>query len=154
MLGQQQRRWLHTAVLRSEATWKVLVTSCPLSILRSANPPQDDWVAYEHELGTLLEAWRKAHVNNLVWITADVHWAQAIEYPAYGMWEFVGCPIGANPRVVGMPLSPTFGPIEHFLGLNQRSYGSIAVDPVARTMTVDLKLQDGTLRHRTVIPAA
>jgi alkaline phosphatase D len=154
MLGQQQLRWLLTGVLRSEATWKVLATSCPLSILRSANPPQDDWVAYEHELGTLLEAWRRAHVRNLVWITADVHWAQAIEYPAYGMWEFVGCPIGANPRAVGMPLSPTFGPVERFLGLNQRSYGSIAADPVARTMTVDLKLQDGTLRHRTVIPAA
>lgn len=154
MLGEQQRDWLKKRVLESEATWKVLVTSCPLSILRSANPPQDDWVSYEHELGTLLDTWRAAGVRNLVWLTADVHWAQAIEYPAYGMWEFVGCPIGANPRRVGMPLSPTFGPVERFLGLNQRSYGSVSVDPIGRTMTVDLKLQDGTLRHRTVIPAA
>jgi alkaline phosphatase D len=132
----------------------VLVTSCPLSILRSANPPQDDWVSYEHELGSLLDAWRQDRVENIVWLTADVHWAQAIEYPVYGMWEFVGCPIGANPRVVGMPLSPTFAPTERFLGLGQRSYGSVAVDPRKRTMTVDLKLQDGTLRHRTVILAA
>jgi alkaline phosphatase D len=153
MLGEQQRAWLRKDVLESDATWKVLVTSCPLSILRSVNPPQDDWVSYEHELGTLLEAWRAARVRNLVWLTADVHWAQAIEYPPYGMWEFVGCPIGANPRVVGRPLSPTFGPVERFLGLNQRSYGSVAVDPVSRTMTVDLKLQDGTLRHRTAIHA-
>ena len=153
MLGVQQRRWLQRAVEESDARWKVLITSCPLSILRSANPPQDDWVSYEHELGTLLESWRRNRVRNLVWLTADVHWAQAIEYPAYGMWEFVGCPIGANPRVAGMPLSPTFGPIEHFLGLNSRSYGSVAVDPHSHTMTVDLKLQDGTLRHRTVIRA-
>jgi alkaline phosphatase D len=153
MLGVQQFRWLRQSVSQSEATWKVLVTSCPLSILRSANPPQDDWVSYEHELGALLEAWRKERVKNIVWLTADVHWAQAIEYPSYGMWEFVGCPIGANPRVVGMPLSPTFGPVEHFLGLNERSYGSVTIDPRG-TMTVDLKLQDGTLRHRTVINAA
>jgi alkaline phosphatase D len=153
MLGSQQRRWLESAVKRSEATWKVLVTSCPLSILRSPNPPQDDWVSYEHELGSLLEAWREERVKNIVWLTADVHWAQAIEYPAYGMWEFVGCPIGANPRVAGMPLSPTFGPVERFLGLQERSYGSVTVDPRERTMTVDLKLQDGTLRHRTVIRA-
>jgi alkaline phosphatase D len=153
MLGVQQARWLKRAVEESNATWKVLATSCPLSILRSVNPPQDDWVSYEHELGTLLDSWRRDRVKNLVWLTADVHWAQAIEYPAYEMWEFVGCPIGANPRVVGRPLSPTFGPVERFLGLNQRSYGSIAVDPHSHTMTVDLKLQDGTLRHRTVIRA-
>jgi alkaline phosphatase D len=111
-------------------------------------------VSYEPELGSLLEAWRDDHVKNLVWLTADVHWAQAIEYPEYGMWEFVRCPIGANPRQVGMPLSPTFGPVERFLGLQQRSYGSVAVDPRAKTMTVELKLQDGTVRHRTVIHEA
>jgi alkaline phosphatase D len=154
MLGSEQLEWLLNGVLDSDATWKVLVTSCPLSILRSVNPPQDDWVAYEHELAILLETWRSDGVANVVWLTADVHWAQAIEYPSYAMWEFVGCPIGANPRAVGMPLSPTFGPIERFLGLNQRSYGSVIVDPAAGTMTVDLKLQDGTLRHRTVIRAA
>jgi alkaline phosphatase D len=154
MLGLQQRRWLESRVRQSDATWKVLVTSCPLSILRSANPPQDDWVSYEHELGSLLEAWREDRVENIVWLTADVHWAQAIEYPVYGMWEFVGCPIGANPRVVASPLSPTFAPVERFLGLSQRSYGSVVVDPRRKTMTVDLKLQDGTVRHRTMIRAA
>ena len=51
------------------------------------------------------------------------------------------------------PLSPTFGPRERFLGLNQRYYGSVAVDAPAGTMTVELKLQDGTLMHREVIAA-
>lgn len=154
MLGAAQREWLQEGVRRSDATWKVLVTSCPLSILRSATPPQDDWVSYEYELGQLVEGWRSAGVSNIVWLTADVHWAQAIEYPGFGMWEFVGCPIGANPRTAGRPLSPTFGPVERFLGLGARSYGSVSVDPGTRTMTVDLKLEDGSLRHRTVISAA
>lgn len=154
MLGPAQLAWLREGVRQSDATWKVLVTSCPLSILRSAAPPQDDWVSYEHELGELLRAWQQAGVTNLVWLTADVHWAQAIEYPRFGMWEFVGCPIGANPRVAGMPLSPTFGPVERFLGLGARSYGSVAVDPVEGTMAVDLKLESGALRHRSVLRAA
>lgn len=154
MLGAQQREWLDRGVRSSSARWKVLVTSCPLSILRSANPPQDDWVSYEHELGLLLDGWRDARVTDIVWLTADVHWGQAIHYPDYGMWEFVGCPIGANPRAVGMPLSPTFGPVETDLGLRERFYGSIAIDPAAATMTVDLKAQDGAVRHRTVIPSA
>lgn len=154
MLGHQQRDWLVRGVRRSSARWKILVTSCLLSILRSANPPQDDWVSYEHELGLLVNGWRDAGVTDIVWLTADVHWGQAINYPAYGMWEFVGCPIGANPRVESRPLSPTFGPVETYLGLRERFYGNVAIDPEAATMTVDLKAQDGTVRHRTVIPSA
>ncbi|MEV6522513.1 alkaline phosphatase D family protein [Longispora sp. NPDC051575] len=153
MLGAQQFRWLLNKVRDSSARWKVLATSCPVSTMRSAKPPYDDWVAYEHELGELLGAWRKANVRNLVWLTADVHYAQAVRYPEMNMWEFLGAPIGANPRVVGSPLSPTFGAQERFLGLNERYYGSVAVDPVSRTMTVDLKLQDGTLKHREVLVA-
>jgi alkaline phosphatase D len=38
MLGAQQREWLDRGVRSSSARWKVLVTSCPLSILRSATP--------------------------------------------------------------------------------------------------------------------
>lgn len=121
MPGAAQLQWLQEGVRRSGATWKVLVTSCPLSILPSASPPQDDWVSYEHELGQPVEGWRSAGVKNIVWLTADVHWAQAIEYPGFGMWEFVGCPIGASPRTAGTPLSPTFGPVERFLGLGARS---------------------------------
>jgi hypothetical protein len=79
-----------------------------------------------------------------VWLTADVHWAQSIHYPAYRMWEFVGCPIGANPRTAPRPLSPTFGPSETFLGLHERYYGAVAVDAGAGTMTVDLKVERGS----------
>ena len=151
LLGEAQRAGLATGVAESDARWKVLVTSSPLSIIRSDDLHQDDWVSYEHELGTLLSGWRAAGVKNLVWLTCDVHWAQAISYPEWGMWEFVGCPIGANPRRAARPLSATFGPQERFLGLNERYYGSVEIDARAGTMTVDLKLQNGTLKHREVI---
>lgn len=131
----------------------MLVTSSPLSIIRSATPPQDDFVAYERELGEILSAFTDAGVRNVVWLTADVHWAQSIHYPDYRMWEFVGCPAGANPRRAPRPLSPTFGPRETFLGLHERYYGAVAVDGGAGTMTVDLKVESGELRHREVIAA-
>lgn len=152
LLGREQRDWLIGGVTRSTATWKVLVTSSPLSILRSVNPPQDDYVSYEHELGLILDAFRTARVANFVWLTADVHWGQAIEYPERGFWEFVGSPIGANPRKVSRPLSPTFGPQERFLQLNQRLYGSVLASAAARTLTVDLRDEGGTSIYQVVIP--
>jgi alkaline phosphatase D len=153
-LGLEQRTWLERVVKESNATWKVLVTSSPLSILRDPqNNLHDDWANYEYELGSLLYAWQQAGVRNLVWLTADVHWAQAIEYPAYAMWEFVGAPIGASPRTAALPLSPTFGPVSHFLGLHQRYYGAVHVNAKNRTMTVDLKLENGQTMYSTVILA-
>ncbi len=109
LLGREQRDWLLAGVTGSTATWKVLVTSSPLSILRSAQGPQDDYVSYEHELGVILDTFRDAGVQNFVWLTADVHWGQAIEYPQRGFWEFVGSPIGANPRSAPRPSPPPSG---------------------------------------------
>lgn len=152
LLGVEQRDWLIEGVTRSTATWKVLVTSSPLSILRSVNPPQDDYVSYEHELGLILDAFRDAGVANFVWLTADVHWGQAIEYPDRGFWEFVGAPIGANPRTASKPLSPTFAPQERFLQLNKRLYGSVRVDAAASSLTVDLRDEAGASIYSVVIP--
>jgi len=107
LLGVEQRAWLLDAVTRSTATWKVLVSSSPLSTLRSVQGPQDDYASYEHEHehGLILDAFRDAGVDNFVWLTADVHWGQAVEYPERGFWEFVGSPIGANPRAASRPLA-------------------------------------------------
>jgi len=152
LLGVEQRDWLIEGVTRSTATWKVLVTSSPLSILRSVNPPQDDYVSYEHELRLILDAFRDAGVANFVWLTADVHWGQAIEYPDRGFWEFVGSPIGANPRTAARPLSPTFAPQERFLRLKQRLYGSVRADAAAGSLTVDLRDEAGASIYSVVIP--
>jgi alkaline phosphatase D len=153
-LGRIQRGWFERGVRLSDATWKVIVTSSPLSILPDVDGGlHDTWANYEHELDSLLSSWKNAGVNNLVWLTADVHWSQAIEYPEYGMWEFVGAPIGADPRAAELPLSPRFGPVSHFLGLNERYYGSVQIDSGARTMTVNLKLADGSSNYSTVLTA-
>lgn len=154
LLGREQRDWLLDGVTRSTATWKVLVTSSPLSILRSAQGPQDDYVSFEHELRLILDAFRDAGVTNFVWLTADVHWGQAIEYPERGFWEFVGSPIGANPRVAPRPLSPTFGPQERFLRLKQRLYGSVFADASAGSLRVRLHDEGGKDIYEVTIPGA
>lgn len=153
LLGVEQRDWLIEGVTGSSATWKILVTSSPLSVLRSVEPPQDDYASYEHELRLLVEAFRDAGVTDVVWLTADVHWGQAIEYPDWGFWEFVGSPIGANPRKAPRPLSPTFGPQERFLRLDERLYGSVRADADRRTLTVDLRDEVGVPVYQVVIPA-
>ena len=152
LLGVEQRDWLLDAVTRSTATWKILVTSSPLSTLRSVQGPQDDYASYEFELGLILDAFRDAGVDNFVWLTADVHWGQAVEYPERGFWEFVGSPIGANPRAVSRPLSPTFGPQERFLRLNQRLYGSVFADAAAGSLTVRLHDEGGQEMYEVTLP--
>lgn len=153
LLGREQRDWLLDGVTRSTATWKVLVTSSPLSILRSVQGPQDDYVSYEHELGLILDTFRNARVSNFVWLTADVHWGQAIEYPTRGFWEFVGSPIGANPRKAPRPLSPTFAPQERFLQLDKRLYGSVFAAAAAGSLTVKLHDEGGQEIYKVTIPA-
>ncbi|MCI2422327.1 alkaline phosphatase D family protein [Saccharopolyspora sp. K220] len=152
LFGAEQRKWLVDSMRSSNATWKVIVTSSPISIIRST-PPVDDYVAYEHEFGLLMDDFQKIKAKNVVWITADVHWAQAIEYPRYGMWEFVGCPIGSSQRTKSEPLSPTFGPEERFIALNGRYYGSVSINSRNRTMTVQLKRQSGEPVYSVDIPA-
>lgn len=152
LFGAEQRKWLIDSMKRSNATWKVIVTSSPISIIRSA-PPVDDYVAYEHEFGLLMDEFQQIKAKNVVWLTADVHWAQAIEYPRYGMWEFVGCPIGSSQRTKSEPLSPTFGPKERFIALNGRYYGSVSINSRKRTMTVHLKRQSGESIYSVEIPA-
>lgn len=58
---------------------------------------------------------------------------QSIHHPDYRMWELVG-PAGANPRTAPRPLSPTFGPEETFLGLDERYDGAVAIDASAGTI--------------------
>jgi alkaline phosphatase D len=91
MLGAAQRRWLEQRMAASDATWKVVVSSVPLSIPTgaSAERGRDGWANYdqdtgfERELLGILEAFRQAGVRNLVWITTDVHFAAAFRYEPF-----------------------------------------------------------------------
>jgi len=123
-LGSDQLRWLKRAMLSSRATWKVIASDMPISlVVPDLNPdvPKGTYEAWangdngapsgrELELASLLSFIKNNAIKNVVWITADVHYTQATYYnPARArftdftpFWEFVSGPINAG----------TFGPNE------------------------------------------
>ncbi len=110
MLGAQQREWLQRSVVASIATWKVIVSSVPLAI-PTGWPPEggrDGWAdyggstGYEQELLGMLRYFAERDVNNLVVISADVHFASGFRYrpfagfPDFILHEFVTGPLQAG----------------------------------------------------------
>ena len=122
LLGAGQRRWLERAVADSDATWKIVASSVPISIpTGSLETGRDGWAnfgqhgGFERELIGILEHFRDRGVRNLVWITTDVHFATAFRYrpfagdPQFRFFEIVSGPLNAglfpNPAV-----DPTLAP--------------------------------------------
>jgi alkaline phosphatase D len=119
MLGAEQFAWLQESLDASEATWKFVVSSVPLSYPTGWPQPEvdgrDGWAnysersGYETELTALVTFIESHDVGNLVFLTADVHWPHAISYDpdrdgAPNFHEFGSSPISA------IPLSPPDGP--------------------------------------------
>jgi alkaline phosphatase D len=109
MLGAAQRSWFEGVVTRSNATWKVVVSSVPISIPtgRGGTAGHDGWAnydidaGYERELEAMWRTFRDRGVKNLVWITTDVHFATGFAYhpfpetPSFIVYEFSAGPLGA-----------------------------------------------------------
>ena len=102
MLGRPQLRWLQKSLKRSEATWKVIVSSVPISI-PTGSPPnlgRDGWAnfdantdptiegiaqsetGFEQELFAILQTLRD-HDANAVFITTDVHFGEVFRYTPF-----------------------------------------------------------------------
>ena len=123
------------AVTGSTATWKVVVTSVPLSI-PTGRPVRDSWTnanffgfpepgaGFAFERDAVLEAFRRAGVRNLVFLTADAHHAEILRHQPSETWtfhEFAAGPLAAFhglSRPVDQGLNPqtlfALGGIENF----------------------------------------
>jgi alkaline phosphatase D len=130
-LGAPQLRWLKAALLKSRATWKVVASDMPISIVvPDLNPdvPQGTFEAWanaengapsgrELELASLFSFIKSNRIRNVVWITADVHYASVTRYdPSRAQftdfdpfWEIVSGPINAGTFGPG-EIDQTFGP--------------------------------------------
>jgi alkaline phosphatase D len=110
MLGREQLTWLKDQLATSDATWKVIVSSVPMSIPTGFPPTngRDGWAnfdqttGYERELRDILGFMRIHDVRNSVWITTDVHFAEAFRYVpfpegrAFAVHELVTGPMNAG----------------------------------------------------------
>ncbi|WP_315789558.1 alkaline phosphatase D family protein [Fischerella sp. JS2] len=124
MLGQEQFEWLKKSLKASQATWKVISSDDPFSIVTGSTSDRDAWgqgspevLGREVQLSQLLQFIKNEGIKNVVVITADVHYAAAISYePERAVfkdfnpfWEFVVGPIHAG--AFGQnELDPSFGP--------------------------------------------
>jgi alkaline phosphatase D len=110
MLGREQLAWLKERLAASDATWKVIVSSVPMSIptgFPAANG-RDGWAnfdqatGFEHELLDVLRFLQARDIDNSVWITTDVHFAEVFRYrpfvddPSFTVHELATGPLNAG----------------------------------------------------------
>lgn len=181
-LGGTQLAWLKQALAASQATWKVIASDMPLGlVVPDGNPdvPPGTFEAWanaddgaplgrERELADLLSFIKRRNIRNVVWVTADVHYAAAHYYhPARArftdfkpFWEFVGGPINAGtfgPNALDL----TFGPEVKFTSLppggirpnrppseGLQFFGLAEIDRQSERMTVALVNQAGEVLYR------
>jgi alkaline phosphatase D len=179
MMGAAQLQWLIAELAASRARWKLIACDQPISLVIGDDDRHEGYAnaapgparGRERELATLLGELHARAIKNVVWVTADVHYAAAHRYdPARGQigpfqpfWEFVAGPIHAGtfgPEVLDPTLGaeavfqwvppPGTGNLAPWDGL--QSFGTIDVAPDA--LAIQLVGIDGKVRHRVELPFA
>ncbi len=185
-LGKTQLTWLKDELKHSRATWKVISADMPIGLNigdgrdANGNPRWEaiangnDGVAAgrELEIARLLRFIKHEHINNLVWLTADVHYAAAHYYDPNKaqskdfspFWEFVAGPLNAGsfgpnttdgtfgPQVVFSKAPPTGqANLSPYAGL--QFFGDVNIDKKSKAMTVELKNIDGSTVFSKTLPS-
>jgi alkaline phosphatase D len=111
MLGREQLTWLKESLAASDATWKVIVSSVPMSIptgFPAVPNGRDGWAnfdqttGFEQELLDILRFMEQNGIVNNLWITTDVHFAEAFRYrpftanPGFVVHELATGPLNAG----------------------------------------------------------
>jgi len=170
MLGAAQLAFLLERLRSSQATWKVVVTSVPMQSLLVL--PYDRWEGYPAERRQILDAIRDEAIENVVFVTADLHGNvlgpvrldpfAALRPVAY---EAIAGPIATTPLrqdIVEVVGESAAGLLDDLLisvagaecaDLNAFAFGWVEVDPVAGTMTVSLRNDSGAELCQTVLRA-
>ncbi len=101
MLGRAQKQWLIDGVRRSDALVKVVASSV---VLRHHG--SDSWEGYATERDEILHAIRDQRIANVIFLSADVHYAAWLRHPE-GAYEAIAGPLAAIPartaRAAGRP---------------------------------------------------
>ncbi|HZF56389.1 MAG TPA: alkaline phosphatase D family protein [Polyangiaceae bacterium] len=183
MLGEAQLRWLKEGLATSRATWKVIASDMPIGLIvpdkgpggephiegfgNGSGPPR----GREIEIADLLRFMKEKRINNVVWITADVHYAAAHHYDPdrarfrafEPFWEFVAGPLNAG-TFGPADLDDTFGPEVRFLaipkGMKQNRppseglqfFGTVRIDGQTEVMQVALHNLEGTILYKVDLP--
>ncbi|WP_068310645.1 alkaline phosphatase D family protein [Polycladidibacter hongkongensis] len=169
LLGAAQMRWLKRELASSKATWKIIACDMPIGLIvwdnwkeksgaeAVANGDNGAPKGRELEFADLLRFIKAADIENVVWLTADVHYTAAHYYDPNaaqfqefnGFWEFVTGPIHAG-TFGPNGLDGTFGPQVKFVKAPEdgranlspaeglQFFGLVDVDGVSEELTVRL----------------
>jgi len=179
-LGTEQMRWLSRRLAASRATWKVIASDMPVGLIVGDGPGAFEAVANgdgpplgrELEIARLLRSIKEQNVRNVVWLTADVHYAAAHHYdPSRArftefapFWEFVAGPMHAGTFGPGK-LDDTFGPERKFQAIpdgmkgnrppsdGHQFFGTVRIDSKTSAMTVALHNRGGKRLYSVDLPA-
>jgi alkaline phosphatase D len=179
-LGNAQLNWLKQQLKASTATWKVIASDMPIGLVvadgktnfeNAANgdgPP----LGRELEFADLFRFIKRENISNVVWLTADVHYAAAHYYNPEkaqftdfnGFWEFVAGPL--NSGTYGPSnLDNTFGPQVKFQSVltdmkpnrppseGLQFFGTVKIDRKTQAMTVTLHNLAGQALYQVDLPA-
>ena len=180
LFGPTQLDPLKKALKRSTGTWKLIASDVPLGLVIRDGPEHHEGLANgegpplgrEHELAGLLRFIKTERIRNVVFVTADVHYAAAHLYrPDRAVftdfepfWEFVAGPLHAG-TFGPNALDPTFGPEVAFSSVPKamkpnrppseglQFFGQVEIDAQTQQMQVSLhNLSGRTLYTKTLDP--
>jgi alkaline phosphatase D len=153
MLGETQLQWLLSGLIGSTATWKVIVTTVPLSIPKGGGatvPGNDGWAGgpdgtgFERERQSIVDTILNRRVKNVVFLAGDVHYVQANAYDPNGdgtpdFHEFVAGPLSASPG----RLTPASEGLRPTRLINEGGYFNFGLIRVT-TSSFDVQVLDDT----------
>jgi alkaline phosphatase D len=180
ILGSAQLSWLQRALAASTATWKVIASDLPIGLVVAdgagsfeavANRDDGPPLGRELEIARLLAFIRDRSIRNVIWITADVHYAAAHHYdPSRArftgfapFWEFVAGPLHAG-TFGPNALDRTFGPEVRFLAIPPgmkanrppsegfQFFGLGRVDHRSRALTMQIRNRKGETLYSIELP--
>lgn len=165
ILGYTQLAWLKSNLAASTATWKVIASDMPLGLNVTdkhgyeavANADNGPPLGRELEIADLLKFIKDKSIRNVVFVTADVHYAAAHYYDPSAakfteftpFWEFIAGPAHAGTFGPGQ-LDYTFGPELKFLSIPKgmkgnrppsdglQFFGTLQIAAASKTLTAKL----------------
>ncbi|MBD8891583.1 alkaline phosphatase D family protein [Roseibium litorale] len=183
ILGAEQLAWLKRELINSRATWKVIACDMPIGLCvwdtvngekrteAVSNGDNGAPKGRELEFADLLRFIKSADIDNIVWLTADVHYTAAHYYNPdkaqfqdfKPFWEFVSGPIHAG-TFGPNDLDMTFGPEVKFVkaptaeqGVNLapsmglQFFGLVDIDGQTEQLTVRLMDRDDVELHKVTL---
>jgi alkaline phosphatase D len=163
MLGKAQRDWLLDGLSRSTATWKVIATSVPLSIPKKGPllaPGNDGWArgedgtGFQTELRRIVDVLSERRIRNVIWLAADVHFAQINLYDpdrdgATDFYEFISGPLSSS-HVEGILPDQTFNPTTIYKAGGLSNFGLLTL--ATQDARVEIRDESGSVRFTHTFP--